>query len=319
MKNVLLATTALLAGSIAGMAQAQDVLSGAVWSGSVEAGYTDGDHFTPNGGGFIDASFNFAFTRTTDSGITFGLGWGFDYDPSGYNNPVQVVDGNGDPVPGLFIPSDSVDFGGFPTFFAESSAGKVIIGDVDDFAAERNWNTINIADFFDALDGDFFDEDGEFALDVSGTYGGYTFGVSSIIGDGSGGPAQGTTSTSLGGLSYGMSGAWGGFSFAVAYEEESFDDGVFDAADPDNSTDDTYGIGAQTEFGGATIGLAYLQNKYGQVSTSIGGFYTFGNGFSLGAFYGWGEDGNDGFGVTAEYAQDNLALKLAYRDFEDSG
>jgi len=278
MKNVLFTTTALVAVSIAGSALAQDA-GGIVWSGEAWAGYNDDVY----DGGYLEAEFDFMFTKTTDQGITFGLGWGFDYDSSA---------------------TDTVDFGSFPTFYASSSAGSVYIGDVDQFAGEEAVEGLPIFSFFDALDTFFYDEDGEFALDIEGNYNGWGFGVSSIIGDGTG---------ATGGLSdpqIGLSSELGNFQFALGYEPAAFDDAVGNA-----SVNDILGLGIQTEISGFTLGLAYTENgdAANSSSTSLGVIYDFGNGVKVGGYYGMG-DPNNIWGFTAEYAMDPLTVKFAYRD-----
>jgi outer membrane protein OmpU len=280
MKNVLFATTALVAVSVAGTSYA-DSHTGFTWSAETTAGYND----DVEGGGFIDASFDVKATLTTDQGITFGLGWGFEYDS-----------GAGD-----------VAFDSFPTLSAESAAGKLVVGDVDDFAAEQAINTINIVDFFDGLEDDFTDEDGEFALDFEGTLNGFSYGFSSIIGDGTG--ANG----GLGDLSFGASGEFGSFKFGIGYEQAGFDD-FAEGGDVHDS--DVLGVGLQTTFSGATFGLAYIDS--GDVATTaIGVAYDLGNGIYLGAFYGFGET-DDVYGISAAYDMDPLAVKLAWRtgDFD---
>jgi len=276
MKNVLFTTTALVAVSFSGMAFADD---GIVWTGEAWAGYNDDQ----KNGGFLDAEFDFMFTKTTDQGITFGLGWGFDYDSGA---------------------TDGVNFGNFPTFYASSSAGSVYIGDVDQFAGEEAVEGLPMFDFFDALDSFFYDEDGEFALDIEGNYNGWGFGISSIIGDGTG------TTGGLGDPQVGLSSELGNFQFALGYEPAAFDDGV---GGP--SVNDILGLGIQTEISGFTIGLAYTENgdAANSTSTSIGVIYDLGNGFQIGGYYGTG-DPNNIYGFTAAYEMDAFTAKLAYRN-----
>ena len=280
MKNVLFATTALVAASVAGSAYAASHAS-LGWSAEVTAGFND----DIEGGMFVDANATINGTLTTSSGITLGLSYGIEF---------NGTDG--------FTPDD------FATFTAESSAGKLTIGDLggENFAAEKNWNTISKEGF----DNDFFEEDGEFAVDFTGNFNGFQYGVSSIIGDGTG------AGSDLNGLSIGVSGAVGAFKFALGFEEATFDDfGVPGSG----SVDESIGLGVETTFGAATISLAYIDAG---VSTSTGVLvkYDLGNGIDLGAYYTLNDTGavsNDAYGAWVGYSMDPIKVKLAFDTQED--
>jgi hypothetical protein len=279
MKNVLFATTALVAASVSGSAFAASHAS-LGWSAEVTAGYNDDDE----GGMFVDAGATLTGTMTTDLGITLGLSYGIDFNDD-----------------------DGLTFDDFATFTAESSAGKLTIGEVGDFAAEKNYDTIGK----DGMDNDFVEEDGEFAVDFTGNFNGFQYGVSSIIGDGtSTGPSD-----DLGGLSIGASGAMGAFKFGLGYEEASFDDGIGDAF-----ADDAIGIGVETTFGGATIGLAYF-DRGDFTSTGIKVAYALGNGIDLAAYYAMNDNAgvsSDNYGVSVGYSMDPITVKVAFDSSEDA-
>ncbi len=286
MKNVLFATTALVAASVSGSAFAASHTS-VGWSAEVTAGYND----DIEGGMFVDASADITGTLTTSSGITLGLTYGFEVNGA----------------------SPTIAWDAFPTFTAESSAGKLTIGKVGDFAAEKNWNTIGKEGF----DQDFNEEDGEFAVDFTGNFNGFQYGVSSVIGDGTGLTFGGD----LTGLSLGVSGAVGSFKFGLGYEEAAFDDGVASLDDNGN----TLGLGVETTFGGATIGLAYITDDSatdGGTSTGVLVKYALGNGIDLGAYYTMNEDfaavSNDAYGAWVGYSMDPITVKLAFDTDGDS-
>ncbi len=288
MKNVLFATTALVAASVSGSAFAASHTS-LGWSAEATAGFND----DIEGGMFVDASATVTGTLTTSSGITLGLSYGIDFnDDDGFA-------------------SDR-----FATFTAESSAGKLTIGEVGDFAAEKNWNTIGKEGFGQ----DFQEEDGEFAVDFTGNFNGFQYGVSSIIGDGEG--LGGGANDQVGGLSLGISGAVGSFKFGLGYEEASFDDGALPRFDDDNGN--TMGLGVETTFGGATIGLAYITDDSatdGGTSTGVLVKYALGNGIDIGVYYTMNENSaavsNDAYGAWVGYAMDPITVKLAFDTEED--
>jgi hypothetical protein len=127
-------------------------------------------------------------------------------------------------------------------------------------------------------------------------------------------------------LSFGASGDFGMFGFAVAYQEENEFPGYFTAHDDTLAVDDglgsngdfndseIIGVSGSASFSGADITLAYASNETADTS-SVGIQVAYPFGPVTGTVYYVSEDDatdEDNYGVTVAYADGPIAVTLDY-------
>ncbi len=316
MKSILLASVAMV--GFAGIAVAQDsetfeTTDGVSFSGTATFGYNDTDWDGPrtvevdkdgneipgteekndeddNVGFYWESDLELDLTRSLDNGLRAGVGFSIDL----------ADDNEGDGQGGALTSS------GFVLFLESDDAG-IFLGDTS-FAAEKYWPDADV----DEMAGDGFSEqDGEFVLrgDVI-DYGGVNASLSYVLADtngvrpGTGSEVTKTTDkdgnitrtqtdtfgSGIDQLSLGASFEWGGYTFGVAYQDESDAanrkgsgddvpgdggssdepavDGRYSAYD-DFVTDQIFGIGAKANIAGFDGAIAYANNMTWE-HTSLG-------------------------------------------------
>jgi outer membrane protein OmpU len=258
MKSILLASVAIV--GFAGIAVAEDheTTDGVSFSGSASFGYNDtdwdGDPVLDEDGNVVEendedekvgfyweSDLELDLTRTLNNGLRAGVGFSIDLADD------DVGDGQG----------GALSSSGFVLFLESDDAG-IYFGDTS-FAAQKYWSDADVDEM--AADG-FSEQDGETVLrgDVI-DYGGVNASLSYVVADTEGERPAGDVDQ----LSLGASFEWGGYTFGVAYQEESelvdIDpaDRTYDAYD-DFETDGIFGIGLLANIAGFDGGIAYAQN-----------------------------------------------------------
>jgi len=325
MKSILLASVAMV--GFAGIAVAQDseTTDGVSFSGSASFGYNDtdwdgdpvvddpatpGDETEANDGddkvGFYwESDLELDLTRTLNNGLRAGVGFSIDVADD------DLGDGQG----------GALSSSGFVLFLESDDAG-IYFGDTS-FAAERYWKDADVDEM--AADG-FSEQDGETVLrgDVI-DYGGVNASLSYVVADTEGERPAGDVDQ----LSLGASFEWGGYTFGVAYQEESdaankkggLDDepavaGEYSAYD-DFTTDEIFGIGLLANIVGFDGGIAYANNMTaGHTSLGILVNYPIGP-FGARAYYVM-EDGplesEDAWGVGVTYEDGPISVEAIYKE-----
>lgn len=288
MKSILLASASVVA--FAGAAAAE-----VTFGGEATVGYNDTvNAFDDNNDGFYwSANVAVTLSQELDNGVTAAATFDFDV---------------ADDTTGLDLSS-----GNYLLSLTSESAG-LYYGDTK-FAAQTYW--VAAGD----MEADGFSEaDGETVIRGEIVYGGITAGVSyvvadvdgHIVGDQPGGDA-------LDQLSVGAKGAFGNFTFAVAYQEES--QGTVGAyvptANGDFNTDEVLGVSVGTTFGGADLTVAYAQETNSDESSlGVKVAYPFGP-VTVTAYYVMEDDTtdvDDNYGVNVAYASGAFAVTLDYQN-----
>ena len=326
MKSILLASVAMV--GFAGIAVAQDseTTDGVSFSGTATFGYNDtdwdgdpvaDDPDTPdedeaqandgddNVGFYWESDLELDLTRSLDNGLRAGVGFSIDVADD------DLGDGQG----------GALSSSGFVLFLESDEAG-IYFGDTS-FAAERYWKDADVDEM--AADG-FSEQDGETVLrgDLI-DYGGVNASLSYVVADTEGERPAGDVDQ----LSLGASFEWGGYTFGVAYQEESdaanqkggLDDepaveGEYSAYD-DFTTDEILGIGALANIAGFDGGIAYANNMTaGHTSLGILVNYPIGP-FGARAYYVM-EDGplesEDAWGLGFTYENGPVSLEAIYKE-----
>ncbi len=305
MKSILLTTTALIA--VAGASFA-DGHTGVTFTGNTEFGYNSwkdedkgevvGDEF----GFYLNTDLDVLGTAALDNGITASAGFEIDV----------VSDATfGDLSADEFI----------ATLATETAS--VSIGD-QDFAAESHWAAAG-----DMESDGFSNNDGEGSFRADMSFGSVDTSISAVFADAAGGLARedDTFKEEYDQLSFGVSGDFGMFSFAAAYQEKSSDNGVTTIADvtdydPSGQNDDftlneVYGVSAGVSVAGADITLAYAKISdvadEDETSTGIQVAYPFGP-VTATVYYVSEDDAanEDNFGATIAYASGPVTVTLDY-------
>ena len=326
MKSILLASVAMV--GFAGIAVAEDheTTDGVSFSGSATFGYNDtdwdgdpvvDDPATPdedeaqandgddNVGFYWESDLELDLTRSLDNGLRAGVGFSIDLADD------DLGDGQG----------GALSSSGFVLFLESDEAG-IYFGDTS-FAAERYWKDADVDEM--AADG-FSEQDGETVLrgDLI-DYGGVNASLSYVVADTNGERPAGDVDQ----LSLGASFEWGGYTFGVAYQEESDAanqksdlgeepavDGEYSAYD-DFNTDEIFGIGALANIAGFDGGIAYANNMTaGHTSLGILVNYPIGP-FGARAYYVM-EDGplesEDAWGLGFTYENGPVSLEAIYKE-----
>ena len=322
MKSILLASVAMV--GFAGIAVAQDseTTDGVSFSGTATFGYNDTDYDgdpvldedgevveandgDDNVGFYWESDLELDLTRTLDNGLRAGVGFSIDVADD------DVGDGQG----------GALSSSGFVLFLESDEAG-IYFGDTS-FAAERYWKDADVDEM--AADG-FSEQDGETVLrgDLI-DYGGVNASLSYVVADTEGERPAGDVDQ----LSLGASFEWGGYTFGVAYQEESDAanqksdlgeepavDGEYSAYD-DFNTDEIFGIGLLANIVGFDGGIAYANNMTaGHTSLGILVNYPIGP-FGARAYYVM-EDGplesEDAWGLGFTYENAPVSLEAIYKE-----
>lgn len=285
MKRILLASASLVA--FAGVAAAdhvnEDTADGISLSGSATIGYND----EIENGFFVEGDLGFTLARELNNGLLAAVTFGLDIEDTDEDNFSNVDSDIGD------------DF--VISLTDRSGSNGIHFGDTS-FAAERHWfgttdaSGLSIPDaYLGAMAADAFSEqDGETAIRGDTTFGTFNTSVSYVVADADGdGVDEDGDGGDLDQLSVGTSGVVGGFTFNLAYQEESeaFNQavgetdpdgdgplapvpnsdpdeednsttGLFDTDDDDDfSTDEVFGVSVGSTFAGADVRLAYATNR----------------------------------------------------------
>lgn len=286
MKSILLASVSVVA--FAGAAAAE-----ITFAGSATFGYND-DPYGDNEGFYWESDLALSLTQALNNGLTAGVT--FDID---------IADD--DDADGLGNPLDSSGF----VLFLESEQAGIYFGDTS-FAAQKFWFEDNV----DEMAGDGFSEqDGEVVLRGDITYGTVAASLSYTVADTLGERPAGDVDQ----LSLGAGFQVGGYSFTVAYQEESDAAagvaGVYSAYD-DFNTDSIFGVAMIAQLIGVDAVIAYASNLTAEHnSLGIAVSYPVGP-FALNAYY-VAEDGpladEDAWGVGAFYENGPINVEAAYK------
>ena len=313
MKNVLFATTTLVATAFAGSAYADGHMK-VGFAGGVKAGYND----EIEGGLFGD--FNLDVTGTWEGdGYTFEVKWGGDAD----------FDETG---------ADGATWDDNATFTLTTPAGELKVGDLDDKGASER--------FYDDLEGmayDVFNDDGNDSISWHGDAGDFGYAISTPVdGDdenwsvGFGGSFGMVTA----GLGYDNSderfGVSAGFDAGVATVNVAFTDNsadeqsigveaIFDVGSGVTATayyamndpaEDAYGILVDYENGPLTIGVDFHAFETADSEVEIDVVYDAGVA-SIQLGYDQGEDG--GYVGAVIPLNDYVDVIAAYAEFDEAG
>lgn len=295
MKSILLASVSVVA--FAGYAAAE-----VGFGGSATFGYND-DPVGDNEGFYWESELAITFTQELNNGLTAGVSFDIDIADD------DVGDGQG----------QALSSGGFVLFLESEDAG-IYFGDTS-FAAQKFWFEDNV----DEMAGDGFSEqDGETVLRGDLTYGNVAASLSYTVADTDGARPAGDVDQ----LSLGAGFEVGGYSFTVAYQEESdaavpgvAGSGDYGAYD-DFNTDSIFAAAVIAQLIGVDSVIAYA-NNITQEHTSLGILVNYPIGaVALRAYYVM-EDGplaaEDAWGVGLAYENGPVTLEAAYKmtDGED--
>jgi outer membrane protein OmpU len=282
MKNILLATTAIVA--FAGAAAA-DGHSGVSFVGDASLGYND----DISDGFFWDSKIKTGFSSTLDNGLTASAS--FDLNIANDDD------------------ADDVAFDDY-TLSLTSETGGLYYG-VTAFAAESLWQSAG------DMAGDSFSEyDNDIALRGELTFGSVTAAVSTVIEDTNGLEADDDATQ----LSVAAVADLGTFTVGFAYQEESGTFGGGLGGGGDLNADEVLGLFASTTLAGFDVALAYAEEtNSGQSSVGLEVGYAVGD-ITFGAYY-VSEDGNtadESYGVSAGYTSGPMALAAYFNTDLDS-
>jgi outer membrane protein OmpU len=274
MKNILLASTAIVA--FAGAAFA-DGHSGVSFAGDASLGYND----DISDGFFWDSKIMTGFAATLDNGLTASAS--FDLNIANDDD------------------ADTVDFDDY-TLSLTSEMGGLYYG-VTAYAAETLWQSAG------DMAGDSFSEaDNDIVLRGELTFGSVTAAVSTAIEDHAGTEADDDATQ----LSVAAVADLGNFTVGFAYQEESGLFGGVAAVAGDYNMDEVLGLFASTTVAGFDVALAYAEEtNSGESSVGLEVGYTMGD-ITLGAYF-VSEDvptstEDQSFGVSVGYASGPIAL-----------
>lgn len=269
MKSILLASASIVA--FAGAAAAE-----VSFSGSAELGYNDTDTVSDADddlGFFWSADLAVTLTQALDNGLTASATFGLD-----------IVDGNlgGDVTSNDYVLS-----------LTSETAG--LYYGTTDFAANKHW--VAAGDM--GSDGFTSDIDDDAVIRGDVMFGGVNASVSYIVDNANDELAQ---------LSVGASGAFGNFTFAVGFQEES----DYVNGNGDYNGDGIFGVSVGTSFGGADVRVAYAQNSTADTdSIGVSASYPVGP-VTLGAYYVMESTDNNQYGISAEYASGPITAKVNF-------
>ena len=292
MKSILLTTTAIVA--FAGAAAA-DGHAGVSFGGSATLGFND-DDVAGEDGFYWSTNLGVTMSATLDNGVTAGAVFDIEIDDEGEAFNDQDDSNDFDLMSSDLVLSLTTDSAGL--YFGDTA-----------FAAETQWTGAG------DMHADAFSEaDGEVALRGDMTVAGIDASVSTVIANSAGGYVadDDAENKAMDQLSVGASGAFGMYSFAVAYQEEATNLGYF-AGNGDFTDNQVFGISGGASVAGADVTLAYAElkdtgsdNKLMSYGVQVA--YPFGP-VTATVYYVVEDTDVDGFDL-----DDNYGLTLAYVD-----
>ncbi|GGL53681.1 porin [Wenxinia marina] len=297
MKSILLASASIVA--FAGAAAAE-----VTFEGSATVGYQDTDSpakADDDYGFYWDATLSTTFSMELDNGVTAAAT--FDIDVADDDTSIDLESAG-------YLFSLTADMGAM--YFGETA-----------FAAETYWSPVG-----DMEQDGFSEADGETVLRGEVMFGGVTAGASYVVADAGNDMVEDSSDQIVDQLSVGATGEFAGFTFAVAYQEESdfADDadedavsGLYDPVDEngDFNPDEVFGVRVGATFAGADIALGYAQNMTDDASSlGVQASYPIGP-ITATAYYVLEEidgvdDVEDNYGLTVAYASGPIAATADY-------
>ncbi|SFR55628.1 porin [Yoonia tamlensis] len=277
MKSTLLTTTALVVLAGAASAEVTHALSGTLGYNDTVASTSDNEY-----GFYWEGNLQVTATQELDNGLTAGAYFEITIDG---DNSTSADDFGQDLASSDFVLSLTSDTAGL--YFGDTGV------------ATKHWASAG------DMEADAFTTDHDSAAlrgDVS--FGDVDASISYLIDD-----ANDTVEQ----LAVGVSGSFGAFTFAAAYQEET----AYADGNGDFNADEVFGISAGGTFGGATVTVAYASNETDSAtSTGVKVAYPFGP-VTATAYY-VAEEGTGGdepnYGVNVAYAEGAISGSVDYQD-----
>jgi outer membrane protein OmpU len=275
MKNILLASTALVAFAGAAFAEGHTGIS---FSGSAELGYNTSDVPNENEGFYSDLDLVAGFAAELDNGLTAAASLNLDNLDTGTNT------------------ENGFDY----TLSLTSETAGLYYGDTS-FAAENHWASAG-----DMESDGFSEADGEVVLRGDVTFGDVSASISYALADAA---DASNTIDDLTQLSVGVSADLGTFNVALAYQEETLETYT---GNGDFTANEVLGLSVGTTFGGADVRLAYAEDNN---SDSLGVKASMPFGPVVGTVYFVSESvGDDNMGINFAYSNGPVAASLDVQD-----
>ena len=279
MKNILLATTALVA--FAGAAAAEGH-TGISFTGSANLGFNSEDGVGDNDGFYSDLDIVAGFAAELDNGLTAAASLNLD-DIGGGTDDGTVYE------------------------LSLTSATAGLYYGATNFAAQNVWAGAG------SMDQDGFSEaDGEEAIRGEITFGDISAQVSYLLANNAG---VRNAANDLNQLSLGVSATVGEMNIVVAYQEASGETAGFYGADVTNN--EVFGMSVGTTFGGADVRLAYAETGANS-STGLSVSYPMGD-LTLNASYSSESADEDNWDLGATYASGPLSFTANTDESDDWG
>ncbi len=289
MKNVLFATTALVA--MAGMANAA-AHSGVSWAADVTTGYYDTDSALAAGdaGFYVEGGLDLTAFVALENDVTVEVTYGIDiYNAGGWGR---------DDFPTLVITTNLLTF----------TAGTV------EFAAADNYSGV------DGMAGTtgFVEENGEFVVRLDASFGDIAVALSGATN------ANDQLGSPIGQLSLGASGSFGSVDFGIGYEdggEMGANVGValgsfnVDLAYQTDGTNNAVGVGVGANVGSFDVAAYYALNSAAADAYGVSVDGSFGN-VNVGVYYD--DNGTSNFGIDLDMAVSDAITAYAGYDQANS-
>ncbi len=313
MKSILLASASIVAFTIAGAAAAE-----VTFGGEVTLGFNDDDDDVEDDqdGFYFSGNLAVTLTQMLDNGVTASATFDFDF--------VEVESGGSDGTSNNGLGLD-LESGGFLLSLTSETAG-LYFGDTT-FAAETYWSGVG-----ETAEDSFSEADGEIVLRGEAMFGGFTGGMSYVVGDADGNLVgdDPTLDASVDQFSAGGVFEGGNFSVGFAYQAESEVVGApgciagevcYDpwAANGDFTPDEIFGVFGSFTVANAEISAAYANNATTEEnSTGIGISYPFGP-VTVGATYAMNSSDaeDDIYTLTLGYANGPITVDAEYENSAD--
>ena len=284
MKNVLFATTALVA--FAGAAAAQEI----TWSGSMTAGYNDGIGAIAGveGGLFWDASLSVDASVDLGDTVTASVEW-----------KVLTLDEAGVTMPSSDVPTATIAFDN------GTLSAKLIAGDQDDKGAGEMWYTDRSGMAMDISNWDNAGDDFTAIVEFG------NFGVAATTNGGG-------TDTS-----YGAKAAFGSIEIGLGYDNFASGNSVAISADATfgaMTVGVSYATGTVVKFiaydGNDADPLVFdnliLVDTYTETSTGVSLDYDISDSISVGAYYASNTVAPNSYGVSADFSAGAFSVSAYY-------
>jgi hypothetical protein len=284
MKSILLASTALVAFAGSVSAEAHTSITTAL---SATLGYNDRNAITADGattdnefGFYWEGNLKTTATATLDNGLTAGAYF-----------EITINSDNATSADDYGINLSASDW----VLSLTSDMGGLYFGDTGQ-AAQKHWASAG------DMESDGFSTGADSAVlrgDV--TFGGVSASVSYLYDD---------AANNLADLSVGASGSFGAVTFALGYQELA----TYTDPNGDFNGDEIFGVSVGGTFAGATVTLAYAENKTaGTNSTGLKASYPVGP-VTLTGYYVAESAGGDNYGLNAKYASGPISVTADYQN-----